>query len=421
MNGLIKTKYGHCVNSHLPESTSDYQTQSLNVLREDIVLPAAVIHEDKLSNNLRWMQNYTEKHGVNLAPHGKTTMTPYLFHRQIEAGAWGITLATIEQVYVAYQHGIKRILLANQINGLGNLTLLSNILRDSEVEFYCLVDSITNVEQLQQYFAKQNQVLHLLVEIRPENGRSGCSTLEEAIDVADAITSSSNLRFVGLEFYEGTLSTKSEVDRFLKRTFDIFTHFYNTRAFSTDKVLFSGAGSVWFDRVASIFSDHKLLGVSYLIRPGCYIIHDQGIYQVAQNELLERDQTARNMTSQLQSSLEVWAYVLSTPKNTETAIVGMGKRDVAFDAGLPKPVKWYRKGWRQARELTFTDSVKIMDQHTKLKLSSQEPLQPGDLIGFATSHPCLTFDKWRSLYLVDENMTVIKRLPTYFRMEDLSA
>ncbi|CAF1643553.1 unnamed protein product, partial [Adineta ricciae] len=65
-----------------------------NLLREDISLPAAVLSSDNLEFNLQWMQKFIEKYNVKLAPHGKTTMSPQLFHKQLEHGAWGWTLAT---------------------------------------------------------------------------------------------------------------------------------------------------------------------------------------------------------------------------------------------------------------------------------------------------------------------------------------
>ena len=68
-----------------------------NLLREDLSLPSAVLYEDRLLHNLNWMQQFIAAYGVKLAPHGKTTMAPRLFDLQLQAGAWGITLATAHQ------------------------------------------------------------------------------------------------------------------------------------------------------------------------------------------------------------------------------------------------------------------------------------------------------------------------------------
>src|SRR5215472_18743311 len=84
-----------------------------NLLHEDLTLPTAVLYEEKLAHNLAWMQKFADAYGAKLAPHGKTTMAPKLWHRQLQAGAWGITLATVHQTRVAYAHGVRRVLMAN--------------------------------------------------------------------------------------------------------------------------------------------------------------------------------------------------------------------------------------------------------------------------------------------------------------------
>src|ERR1700741_5219231 len=86
------------------EHTSDPQQlkrRSWNLLREDLSLPAAVLYQDRLTHNLNWMRDFIAAYGLRLAPHGKTTMAPRLFEMQLQAGAWGITLATAQQTLVA--------------------------------------------------------------------------------------------------------------------------------------------------------------------------------------------------------------------------------------------------------------------------------------------------------------------------------
>src|SRR5579859_447633 len=86
-----------------------------NLLREDLSLPTSVLYEERLQHNLNWMHQFITAYGMKPAPHGKTTMAPQLFARQLQAGAWGITLATAHQTHVAYAHGVRRVLMANQL------------------------------------------------------------------------------------------------------------------------------------------------------------------------------------------------------------------------------------------------------------------------------------------------------------------
>jgi D-serine dehydratase len=64
------------------------------VLDGHLPLPLAVLRQSALTHNLAWMQAFARERGLDLAPHGKTTMSPQLFRRQLDAGAWGITFAT---------------------------------------------------------------------------------------------------------------------------------------------------------------------------------------------------------------------------------------------------------------------------------------------------------------------------------------
>ncbi|MDC6132451.1 alanine racemase, partial [Burkholderia gladioli] len=152
---------------------SDAGRLDWNLLDEDVSLPAAVLYADRVEHNLKWMQAFVAEYGVQLAPHGKTTMAPQLFRRQIETGAWGITLATAHQTRAAYQGGIRRVLLANQLVGKHNMAIVAELLSDPEFEFLCLVDSADNVEQLGRFFAAAGRTLQVLLELGVPGGRTG--------------------------------------------------------------------------------------------------------------------------------------------------------------------------------------------------------------------------------------------------------
>ena len=74
-----------------------------------------LVKDAALENNLAVMKQYTADHGFLLAPHGKTTMAPKIFQRQLDAGAWAITVANMTQAAVAYRAGARRVLVANEV------------------------------------------------------------------------------------------------------------------------------------------------------------------------------------------------------------------------------------------------------------------------------------------------------------------
>ena len=56
----------------------------------------------------------------------------------------------------------------------------------------------------------------------------------------------------------------------------------------------------------------------------------------------------------------------------------------------------------------------MMDQHAYLHISEGDDIRVGDMIAFDISHPCLTFDKWRYLPIVDSEYRVIDVVQTFF-------
>jgi D-serine dehydratase len=388
-----------------------------NLLAEDISLPAAVLYESRVRHNLDWMQEFMRAYQVQLAPHGKTTMSPALFHRQLDGGAWGITLATAPQVNAAYRYGVRRILMANQLIGRANMALIAQLLRDPAFEFCCLVDDPANIAQLGRYFAEQGRVLRVLVELGVSGGRTGVrddAALRRAID--EVARWPQSLALAGVELYEGVLSDESRIRDFLRRAVSTLRGLQADGKLTPEgPAILTGAGSAWFDVVAEEFSGLDIgRPLDIVLRPGCYLSHDVGIYRGAAERIGRENDVARGMAPGLLPALQVWAYVQSLPEPGR-AIIGMGKRDAAFDAGLPVPARHYRPGAPLPVQAPSGWEVSaMMDQHAFMRVDAGDDIQVGDMIAFDISHPCLTFDKWKQVLLVDDDYRVVDIAQTFF-------
>jgi D-serine dehydratase len=110
--------------------------------------------------------------------------------------------------------------------------------------------------------------------------------------------------------------------------------------------------------------------------------------------------------------LQVLAAVLSRPEPGR-AIIGLGRRDASFDAGLPVPLFVRRDGALRAVGDGWS-VIAVNDQHAYLELPAGAELRVGEMMGFGISHPCTTFDKWRVLPLVDPDYTVLELAHTCF-------
>ena len=387
-----------------------------SLLHEDLSLPTAVLYEDRLRHNLDWMQRFIATYGVKLAPHGKTTMAPKLFAMQLKSGAWGITLATAHQTQVAYHHGVRRVLMANQLIGKENMAAISRLLADPEFEYYCLVDSPAQANMLGAFYAEHAQRLNVLLELGVPGGRTGVRDDEQLKVTLDALQSwRGTLILSGVEIYEGVLEDEALIRAFLDRVIAITWKLVSEEHFQRTPALLSGAGSAWYDVVAEVFTAANFGdGVEIVLRPGCYVTHDVGAYREAQAKIMKRNPIAAQMHAGLLPALQVWAYVHSIPEH-DKAIIGMGKRDSAFDAGLPIPVLHHRPGIAVPKPApAHWTLTRMMDQHAYMQITPGDDLCVGDMIVFDISHPCLTFDKWRALPVVNAEYRVIDVIRTFF-------
>jgi D-serine dehydratase len=362
------------------------------------------------------MQSFANLSNVLLAPHGKTSMTPWLFQQQLAAGAWGLTVATAYQAHIAASAGARRIILANQLIGKANMALIARLLQD-DIEVFVCVDHPAQVQELADFFTPLRLELALLIEFGVAGGRCGCRTEAQVMALATQIDSLPALSLAGIEFYEGVVKGTAPdqgVRQLVKQATSLVHSLSQQRLLSYPTQLISGAGSVWYDLVAEELAAAQLPEhINLVLRPGCYISHDQGIYQQAQQQVMARSNLACSLGEDLQNALELAVYVQSLPE-PGLAVLSFGKRDAAFDAGLPQAIALYRNGELQSIQLQHCETIKVMDQHAFWRYNETVKPQIGDILLLSTSHPCLTFDKWRTLWLVDDNYNLLQEVDTFF-------
>ncbi|MGJ7457681.1 amino acid deaminase [Halomonas sp. MA07-2] len=387
-----------------------------------VSLPAAVIHEAPLAHNLAWMQRFAEVRGAHLAPHGKTTMAPALFQRQLDAGAWGITLATAPQCRSAFVHGVIRLLLANQLVGEANMAIIAGLI-EAGADITGVVDGAENVRQLGRYFAARGLRLKVLIELGIPGGRCGCRHHDQVMALGERIDAEPALVLAGLEGYEGVVPgarPEAEVSAYAWRLVEAARALDHDGLIEAAEPIITASGSAWYDLIAEVFQAARL-GPRFVpvLRPGCYVVHDHGLYHDAQRGVMGR---RPELERGLEPALEVFAQVQSLPE-PDLAIVAMGRRDVGGDR-LPMPLRRYREGGDPAGALEVAgwEVVKLMDQHAFVRLPDAPgvvnvgvgDVRVGDIIAFGVSHPCLTFDKWRTLLRVDERLEVREVIATCF-------
>jgi D-serine deaminase-like pyridoxal phosphate-dependent protein len=395
----------------------DVAEQGWNLLEGDLLLPAMVLKESALDHNVAVMRRFCERHGVDLSPHGKTTMSPEIVGRQLRAGAWAITAANVQQVRVFRAFGVQRVIVANQIVDPASLRwLAAELAADDGFECYCLADSVAGVEAMEEVLSglAMERPLPVLVELGVASGRTGARGAETATAVAEAIARSPVLRLAGVEAYEGVIGqatideTLASVDRFLDEVRDLALALDARGLFDgLDEILLTAGGSAFFDRVAArLGALEASLPVRLVLRSGCYVTHDSAYYR----RLSPLDARAQD-DERLRPALQAWGAIVSRPE-PGLALVGFGKRDVPYDLDLPV-VELVRRRSGVVEPLTGATVTALNDQHGFVRLDGAE-LEVGDWIGCGISHPCTAFDKWRAIPVVDDGYGVVGVARTYF-------
>ncbi|WP_111765060.1 alanine racemase [Nakamurella deserti] len=373
--------------------------------------PVAVLDDTALDANIAQMAAWCAERGVALAPHGKTSMAPALWRRQLDAGAWGITVATPQQAAVALATGVPRILVANPVVDPVALRALTE--RDGEAEVRVWADSTATLSAMDAGLSSTGRPLPVLVELGAAGARAGARSMHEALAVADAIVAHPRLALAGVAGWEGALATDvseasvSRVRDFLGAMLDLHETFLSRGQYEWPEVLLTAGGSTFFDDVADVLGPAAAPSVTVLLRSGCYLTHDDGQYRAASP--LSRAGTP------FTAALHVWARVLSRPE-PGLALLDAGRRDVGFDAGLPEPQVIADTLGAPARSLTDAHVSALNDQHAYLRLPDDADVRVGQVVRLGISHPCTTFDKWRLIPVVGpgDDPELLDLVATYF-------
>jgi D-serine deaminase-like pyridoxal phosphate-dependent protein len=397
----------------LPEPVSLEAVPDLGWTADDLAPPNMVLRRSALEHNVALMAAFAAERRVEVAPHGKLSMAPQLWWMQLDAGAWGISAAGAWQARVMRASGVSRVLIANELADAASAGWVAAEHASGSAEIVCQVDSDRAVDLLDEAVraSGSERPLPVLVELGHAGGRAGCRDLPSARALAGRVAGSGRLRLAGVTGYEGTLAkdrSAPSLDRvrgFLDELRSLADQLSEAYAFE-DPPLVSAGGSMFFDlaveRLASGRADERVL-----IRPGGTLTHDHGMYEAA-SPFASRPPELR-----LRSAIEVWGTVLSTPE-PGLAILGLGRRDVSFDQGFPRPLRVRGADGSLSPIEGRAEISALDDQHAYLRLDAGEAIGVGDVVRCGISHPCTALDKWRVLPVLDDEDRVVDAFATFF-------
>jgi len=394
--------------------------------------PLTVLDDDAMRRNAATIQAWAAEHGLELMPHGKTTMAPALWNLQLEAGATGLTLATPGQVRTARWFGVGTIMLANAIVAPAALAWLAGELADPDFAFRSWVDSVDTVEAMERGLAEGlaatdatlPRPIDVLVELGAPGGRTGARTLEAAVELAQRVADSPVLRLAGVAGYEGSLGhdrspeTLAAVSGYLAdlvtlRDLLLDRGLLTPGSIAAADVIVSAGGSAYLDLVAEAFAPAIEADAAagrrtrWILRSGASLLHDHGFYR-----------GISPLDDRLEPAMRGYARVVSHPE-PGLALLDGGKRDFPYDEGLPVPLAAAAAIGGAERALDAASVTALNDQHAFLRadeLGAALPVAIGDVVSLGLSHPCTAFDKRRWLPVVEHagSDLVIDLVRTFF-------
>jgi D-serine deaminase-like pyridoxal phosphate-dependent protein len=372
----------------------------------ELPTPVLTLDATAVEHNIRVMRGFTDSHGVELAPHGKTTMSPALWRRQLEAGAWAITVATPWQLRVAHAAGIKRVIHAGAVLSASDLLHIAHLRSaDPELHVYVWTDSAQSAAMMAAAYPEDAPPLQVLVEGGAPGARTGARSVAECLAAARVVRNACNLQLCGVTAWEGSLrgarapGGRALIADFCDGIAQSYEAIANAGLFAeTVDPVISAGGSSFFDIVVERWANRLSAAAvrpRIVLRSGCYLTHDDGLYQNSSPFALPDG-------PRLRPALHLWAQVVSRPE-PGLALLNAGRRDAPYDGALPIPQ--LIRGRDSASSSLALEAAKITqlnDQHAYLALSESSDLRLGEVIRCGISHPCTAFDKWTVVPVVDD-------------------
>ncbi|GAA1853773.1 alanine racemase [Myceligenerans crystallogenes] len=390
--------------------------------------PLLTVDRAAIEHNIATVAQLYTGAGIGFAPHVKTHMSPGIYRRQAAAGTWGATVATpgqLREVVWWGKVGIRaRVLLANELTDPRDAAWLRDALDSGDVEeVWVYADSAEGVALLERTFATAvyPERLGVLVEVGVLGGRTGVRSIAQVTALARRVTQA-GLRLVGVAGYEGPVASgtsAAELEAVAGWCADLRAAAARIAGMADGDVVLSAGGSAHADVVLRELTRPLAdpagapVPARVILRSGAYVAHDHGHYRRA-------DPWTRLGVAPLRPALTVWAQVLSVPE-PGWIICGAGRRDASSDIDLPVPLtvravddagrlgapRDLPEGWGRVTALN--------DQHAYVQADPAvtAAVRPGDVAGLGISHPCTTFQLYRTAYLTDGD-EIIEQLPLAF-------
>ena len=326
----------------------------------EVDTPCLMLELDAFERNLERLPASLAGNPVKLRPHAKSHKCPEIARRQIALGAAGVCVQKVSEAAVMVDGGVTDVLIANEIAGAPKLQLLAELNKSAHVAV--CADDAGNVAALAEAASAAGVTIDVLVEIDVGAGRCGVQPEAPAVALAKQIASSANLRFAGLQAYQGSAQHIRKVgDRreAIARAVDcvrMTTEALRAAGLQCNYVTGAGTGSYMFEATSSVY--HELQAGSYIFMDADYA----------------RNEWTASGVPQFEHSLFVWTTVMSAP-TADRVVVDAGLKASSVDSGMPR-----------VADYPDVEYVKASDEHGVLQISGATRFKVGDKLKLIPGH-----------------------------------
>ena len=291
----------------------------------DIQTPCLILDLDALERNVKKMGDYAKAHNMRHRSHGKMHKSVDVQNLQEElGGAVGVCCQKVSEAEVFVRGGIKDVLVSNQVRNPAKIERLANLAKMGATITVC-VDDVDNVAELSAAATKAGTELNCYIEIDCGAGRCGVTTTEAVVEIAKAIDAAENLKFTGIQAYQGAMQhmdsfsdrkakTQIAIDQ-VQEAIDALTEI----GLKPEFVSGGGTGSYYFESNSGVFNE---------LQCGSYAFMDADY-----GRILDEDGN-RIDAGEWENALFILTSVMSHAK-TDKAIVDAGLKAQSVDSGLP--------------------------------------------------------------------------------------
>ncbi|MFO7529202.1 MAG: DSD1 family PLP-dependent enzyme [Marinobacter sp.] len=298
---------------------------AIGMNESEIQTPCLVLDLDALEYNIKKMGEYARGHGMRHRIHGKMHKSVDIARLQEQlGGAVGVCCQKVSEAEVFARGGIKDILVSNQVRDPGKIDRLARIPKLGSRTIVC-VDDPDNVPELSAAAQRHDTQLECFVEIDCGAGRCGVTTTEEVVGLAKVIDEAPNLRFTGIQAYQGAMQhmtsyedRKAKLDAAIKMVGEAVSALKEV-GLEPELVSGGGTGSYYFESNSGVYNE---------LQCGSYAFMDADYGRIQDKEGNRIDQ------GEWRNALFILTSVMSHAK-PDKAICDAGLKAQSVDSGLP--------------------------------------------------------------------------------------